>query len=47
MAQKYTKILVSLFFISSAIIISCGVDEEISNESDISKNTSDSDSVPI
>ena len=47
MAQKYTKILVSLFFISSAIIIACGGDEEISNESDISKNTNDSDSVPI
>ena len=38
MAQKYTKIIVSLFFILSLTIISCGEDKEISMESDTSKN---------
>ena len=32
MAQNYTKIIVSLFFILSLIIISCGEDKEISIE---------------
>ena len=43
MAQKYTKIIVSLFFILSLIIISCGEDKEISIESDTSKNIENSE----
>jgi len=47
MAQKYTKIIVSLFFILSLIIISCGEDKEISIESDISKDIENSELKPI
>ena len=43
MAQKYTKIIVSLFYILSLIIISCGEDKEISIESDTSKNIENSE----
>ena len=43
MAQNYTKIIVSLFFILSLIIISCGEDKEISIESDTSKNIENSE----
>ena len=47
MAQKYTKIIVSLFFILSIIIISCGEDKEISIESDTSKDIEISELKPI
>ena len=47
MAQKYTKIIVSLFFILSLIIISCGEDKEISIESDTSKDIEISELKPI
>ena len=47
MAQKYTKIIVSLFFILSLIIISCGEDKEISIESDTSKDIENSELKPI
>ena len=47
MAQKYTKIIVSLFFILSLIIISCGEDKEISVESDTSKDIENSELKPI
>ena len=47
MAQKYTKIIVSLFFILSLIIISCGEDKEISMESDTSKDIEISELKPI
>ena len=43
MAQKYTKILVSLFFILSALMISCGEDQEIIIESGASKSIESSD----
>ena len=46
MAQKYTKIIVSLFFILSLIIISCGEDKEISIESDTSKDIENSELKP-
>tara|TARA_Y100000996_G_scaffold235898_1_gene185417 strand:- start:1892 stop:2356 length:465 start_codon:yes stop_codon:yes gene_type:complete len=47
MAQKYSKILISLFFIFSIAFISCEdnkniSDQEVSNKSDLSKNIENS-----
>ena len=43
MAQKHTKILISLFFVLSALMISCGEDKGIIIESGTSKSIESSD----
>jgi len=47
MAQKYTKILVSLFLALSALMISCGEDQGIIIESGTSKSIESSDTKSI
>tara|TARA_Y100000817_G_scaffold4411_1_gene3726 strand:- start:512 stop:964 length:453 start_codon:yes stop_codon:yes gene_type:complete len=47
MAQKYTKFIISLFFLLTIIFIACEDSKKISNNSTISKNNIETEMKPI